>query len=297
MVQPTYQSASTIELPANNVPHWLESIASGHSAVELEKIKQACFFAIESHKGQTRRSGEDYVNHTFAVAALVHELGLDYEAVIAALLHDVVEDTPVTLQEIIDDFGENVARLVDGVTKMEGIQEFAEDEHAVELLVENAEQIRSNKERRREQGRIESLRKMMLAMVEDVRVVLIKLCDRLHNMRTMESMPEHKQIAKSRETMDIFAPLANRLGVWQLKWELEDLSFRYLQPDVYKGIAKQLSERRVDRDKYVDDFVNDLTTLVSQHISNASVKGRSKHIYSIWSKMRRKDLDLSLIHI
>ncbi len=290
MVQPAIQSPSAIQLPADNVPYWLDSIANGHSESELEQIKKACYFAIEAHSGQTRKSGEAYVNHTFAVAALVHELGLDYEAVIAALLHDTVEDTAVTLEELTTEFSANVARLVDGVTKMETIQEFAEDEHAVERFTD--EEKASYKERKEEQGRVENLRKMMLAMVEDVRVVLIKLCDRLHNMRTMESMPQHKQVIKSRETMDIFAPLANRLGVWQLKWELEDLAFRYLEPENYKGIAKNLSERRVDRDKYVEDFVGELETLVEEvGVKGAAVKGRSKHIYSIWSKMRRKQLD------
>ena len=300
MVQPALQSSSTIKLPANNVPFWLESISDGHSKSELKKIEKACYFAIESHIGQTRKSGEDYVNHTFAVAALVHELGLDYEAVIAGLLHDVVEDTPITLQQLREEFGDNVARLVDGVTKMEVIQEFAEDEHAVELnpeeAHENSLQLKSRKDQHQEQGRIESLRKMMLAMVEDVRVVLIKLCDRLHNMRTMESMPSHKQIIKSHETMDIFAPLANRLGVWQIKWELEDLSFRYLEPETYKDIAKSLSERRVDREKYIEEFVQQLDTLITEQGFQSTVKGRSKNIYSIWTKMRRKQLDFENVH-
>ena len=284
MVQAVAHSSSQIQLPAENVPLWLDSISEGHSEKDLALVHKAALFAIECHRGQVRRSGEDYVNHTFAVAAIVHELGLDFEAIIAALLHDSVEDTEVTLDIIRQEFGDSVAQMVNGVTKMEGIQEFAEDEHAFDLnkdgSIPTVEKLQ-NKER----NRVESLRKMMLAMVEDVRVVLIKLCDRLHNMRTMEHMPTHKQVAKSKETLEIFAPLANRLGVWQLKWELEDLAFRYIEPVTYKEIAKKLKHRRVDRDEYIADFVEQLQADLQQGGIQAEVKGRSKHIY------------LSLIHI
>jgi len=295
MVQAVAHSSSQMALPAENVPLWIESIAAGHSKSELEKIHKAALYAIDCHQGQVRRSGEAYVNHTFAVAAIVHELGLDFEAIIAALLHDSVEDTDVTLEDLQKEFGESVAKMVNGVTKMEVIQEFAEDEHAVDLNDDGTLQA-AKKQQHQERNRIESLRKMMLAMVEDVRVVLIKLSDRLHNMRTMEHMPAHKQVAKSRETLEIFAPLANRLGVWQLKWELEDLAFRYLQPDTYKELAKKLKDRRVDRDEYIADFVEHLSTQLKSGGINGDVKGRSKHIYSIWSKMQRKNLDFENVY-
>ena len=295
MVQAVANSSSQIQLPAENVPLWLSSISEGHSKEELALIQKAALFAIDCHEGQVRRSGEAYVNHTFAVAAIVHELGLDFEAIIAALLHDSVEDTDVTLGDIENEFGESVAQMVNGVTKMEGIQEFVEDEHAFDLN-EDGSIPAIQKQNNKEQNRVESLRKMMLAMVEDVRVVLIKLSDRLHNMRTMEHMPVHKQVAKSKETLEIFAPLANRLGVWQLKWELEDLAFRYIEPDIYKEIAKKLKHRRVERDEYIADFVEQLQTDLQEGGIQSEVKGRSKHIYSIWSKMRRKNLDFDNVY-
>ena len=295
MVQAVAHSSSQITLPAENVPLWLDSISVGHSEKELEMIHKAALYAIDCHQGQVRRSGEAYVNHTFAVAAIVHELGLDYEAIIAALLHDSVEDTDITLEDLQREFGDSVAQMVNGVTKMEGIQEFAEDEHAVELNEDGSIPI-LHKQQNQERNRIESLRKMMLAMVEDVRVVLIKLSDRLHNMRTMEHMPAHKQVAKSRETLEIFAPLANRLGVWQLKWELEDLAFRYIEPDTYKDIARKLKDRRVDRDEYIADFVDQLLAELKEGSINGEVQGRSKHIYSIWAKMQRKNLDFENVY-
>lgn len=300
MVQAVPHSSSQMLLPAENVPLWLDSIAHGHSQKELAKIEKAAHYAIDCHQGQVRRSGEAYVNHTFAVAAIVHELGLDYEAIIAALLHDSVEDTDVTLDDLRQEFGDSVAQMVNGVTKMEGIQEFAEDEHAVDLNEDGSvpveQQNQERKQQNQERNRIESLRKMMLAMVEDVRVVLIKLSDRLHNMRTMEHMPAHKQVAKSRETLEIFAPLANRLGVWQLKWELEDLAFRYIEPDTYMEIAKKLKHRRVDRDEYINSFVENLYEELKKGGIQAEVKGRSKHIYSIWAKMQRKNLDFENVY-
>ena len=295
MVQAVAHSSSQIQLPAENVPLWLDSITAGHSEKELAIIHKAALYAIDCHQGQVRRSGEAYVNHTFAVAAIVHELGLDFEAIIAALLHDSVEDTDVTLEDIKQEFGDSVAQMVNGVTKMEGIQEFAEDEHAVDLNADGSIP-KLQKQESKEQNRIESLRKMMLAMVEDVRVVLIKLSDRLHNMRTMEHMPAHKQVAKSKETLEIFAPLANRLGVWQLKWELEDLAFRYIEPENYMEIAKKLKHRRVDRDGYIADFVEQLEADLKEGGIESEVKGRAKHIYSIWSKMQRKNLDFENVY-
>jgi len=273
MVLAALKSLSEMELPASNVPDWLLGIASGRSKEEVGRIEKAAYFAIDAHHGQKRTSGEDYVNHTFAVAAIVHELGLDSDVVISALLHDTVEDTSVTLEQLQTEFGDDVARLVDGVTKMEVIQEFADNSD-----------VKNN-----HNAKAESLRKMMLAMVDDVRVVLIKLCDRLHNMRTLGAVRPEKQKRVATETLEIFSPLANRLGVWQVKWELEDLAFRYIEPEIYKSIAKKLSERRVDRQKFIDGFITDLSDQLVEQKVNADIKGRVKHIYSIWSKMQKSN--------
>jgi GTP pyrophosphokinase len=275
MVQTAVKSISEMELPANDVPSWVSVVGDGREQAEIDRIEKAAYYAIEVHTGQKRTSGEDYVNHTFAVAGIVHELGLDSDVVIAALLHDSVEDTPVTLEQISDLFGHDVARLVDGVTKMEVIQEFADHQGG----------------KSSQDAKAESLRKMMLAMVDDVRVVLIKLCDRLHNMRTLGAVREEKQKRVANETLEIFSPLANRLGVWQVKWELEDLAFRYIEPEIYKSIAKKLSERRVDRQLFIDGFIDQLSSQLTQQGINAQIRGRAKHIYSIWSKMQKKGLE------
>jgi len=275
MVLAALKSLSEMELPADNVPAWMQGISKGRDAVAIERIEKAAYFAITAHEGQKRSSGEDYVNHTFAVAAIVHELGLDSDVVISALLHDTVEDTEVTLAQLKTEFGADVARLVDGVTKMEVIQEFADN----------------NTEKSNHNAKAESLRKMMLAMVDDVRVVLIKLCDRLHNMRTLGAVRPEKQKRVASETLEIFSPLANRLGVWQVKWELEDLAFRYIEPEIYKSIANKLSERRVDRQRFIDSFIGDLQEQLGNLNVEADIKGRAKHIYSIWSKMQKKGLE------
>jgi GTP pyrophosphokinase len=277
MVLTAVKLLSEMELPANDVPRWLSGIADGRPKAEIERIEMAAYFAIESHSGQKRTSGEDYVNHTFAVAAIVHELGLDSDVIIAALLHDTVEDTDVTLVQLRDKFGNDVANLVDGVTKMEVIQGFTDTE--------------SGRGKSKQQAKAESLRKMMLAMVDDVRVVLIKLCDRLHNMRTLSAVNPDKQKRVATETLEIFSPLANRLGVWQIKWELEDLSFRYIEPDIYKTIARKLSERRIDRQSFIDEFIDSVAVQLADEGIDAEIRGRAKHIYSIWTKMQKKGLE------
>ena len=277
MVLAAVKSLSEMELPANNVSSWLTGIASGRTQIDMDRIERAAYFAIDAHQGQMRTSGEDYVNHTFAVAAIVHELGLDSDVVIAALLHDTVEDTAVTLQELQAEFGADVANLVNGVTKMEVIEEFSDTE--------------TDRRKSKQEAKAESLRKMMLAMVDDVRVVLIKLCDRLHNMRTLGAVKPEKQKRVALETLEIFSPLANRLGVWQIKWELEDLSFRYIEPEIYKSIAKKLAERRVDRQLFIEGFIESVDAQLQSDGIKADVKGRVKHIYSIWSKMQKKGLE------
>ena len=258
---------------------WLAAVTAGRPREEGEVIRRAATFALKAHTGQTRVSGEPFIAHTLSVAQVLADLGLDHETLAAALLHDVVEDTGVEIEELEREFGSRIAALVDGVTKMKVIQEF------------QAEPGRS----RREHAQAESLRKMLLAMAEDVRVVLIKLADRLHNMRTLAVLPEDKQQRIARETMDIFAPLANRLGIWQIKWELEDLAFRYLEPVTYKRVASFLAERRVDREAYIARFVEQLARELKDNGIAAEVTGRAKHIYSIWRKMSRKGEDFERI--
>jgi len=279
MVQVTsrYPGADAIE-----VDQWIGELVAGRSAVDAQVIRRAWEYAQRAHEGQKRMSGEPYVWHVAAVAQILAELGLDHETIAAAILHDVVEDTKVDIEELTRAFGPRIATLVDGVTKMKVIQEFRP---------EGAD----SRDLRRHHAQAESLRKMLLAMAEDVRVVFIKLADRLHNMRTLAALSEEKQRRIARETMDVFAPLANRLGIWQLKWELEDLAFRYLEPVTYKRIAGLLSERRVDREAYIARFVEWLSGELVESGIEADVTGRPKHIYSIWRKMQRKGKDFTEI--
>jgi len=252
---------------------WLASVAEGRKPEEVALIRTALDIADQAHVEQTRASGEPYLTHAMAVADIVTGLRLDHESIAAAILHDVVEDTDVTLEQIIEQCGPSVAHLVDGVTKMSSIGDY-----------------KINGEGGKESIKAESLRKLLLAMAEDVRVVLIKLSDRLHNMRTLKFLSEEKQRRIARETMDIYAPLANRLGIWQIKWELEDLSFRYLDPITYKQVAKFLDERRVDRQQYIDRVIGLLDKELGKAGIKADIKGRPKHIFSIWKKMKNKGL-------
>lgn len=241
---------------------------------ERTLIQQAYEVAQKAHEGQKRLSGEDYFVHCVEVARILIELRLDSSVIAAGLLHDVAEDTSVTIEDLQSLFGEEIAGLVSGVTK-------------IEKLAFSTESGSKGKARDRE---AEFLRKTLLAMTDDVRVILIKLADRLHNMRTLGHLSREKQQRIAAETMEIFAPLANRLGIWQWKWELEDLAFRYLEPDRYKMIASLLAERRDDREFYVNKVVERLSELLREHGIEAEVTGRSKHIFSIWRKMDKKGI-------
>lgn len=257
---------------------WLKTLAGARPAAERELLAHALELARRAHTGQQRHSGEPYISHVLAVAEILNDLNLDYETLAAAILHDTVEDTTVTLADIEKDFGKPVARLVDGVTKMGRIGRLQETQGG-----------------RREHQDAESLRKLLLAMVDDVRVVLIKLADRLHNMRTLKYLDETRQRLIARETLDIYAPLANRLGIGQIKWELEDLSLRYIDPDSYREIAAHLDERRIDRERFIDRVVRQLQRELEAVGVQAEVSGRPKHIYSIWRKMQRKNLPFNQI--
>lgn len=246
-------------------------------------IERAYHKAEDAHAGQFRKSGEPYFTHCVAVAAILADLRLDAEAIAAALMHDILEDTEVTFEDLSEEFGATVARLVDGVTKLKNIPiNLDKDTSGKRTSVINKE--------------VEYIRKMFMTMGHDIRVVLIKLADRLHNMRTLGYMRPEKQQLIARETTEIFAPLANRLGIWQIKWELEDLSLRYLDPDTYRSIAARIDERRTSREKYMQEIVNVLRDeLVRNGLENATISGRPKHITSIYNKMKRKNLPFDQI--
>ncbi|MCN4144610.1 MAG: GTP diphosphokinase [Thiohalomonas sp.] len=252
-----------------------KKIKKHHKHVDLDSVYKAFEFANKVHKGQIRASGEPYVFHVISVAEILLSLNLDTPPLMAALLHDVVEDTDISLTKLEKKFGKEVATLVDSVTKMKVFANLKPDIHGTI---------------KKEGLKAENLRKLLLAMAEDVRVVMIKLADRLHNMRTLGSLSAKKQKIIASETAEIYAPLANRLGIWQLKWELEDLAFRFLDECNYKKIARYLAERKVDRDKYIDEVVHIIQKNLTKNHIEAEVTGRSKHIYSIWKKMQRKNL-------
>src|SRR3990172_8876531 len=232
-----------------------EQLPDNYSIADRELIQRAYRVAEEAHREQKRHSGEPYINHCLAVASILADLRVPPEVVAAGLLHDTVEDTTVTLNDIRRDFGQSIAALVDGVTKLTNLPRVSRDDQHAESVHGNngneaSESLHGNAPLGRKRDLVsETLRKTFLAMGEDVRVVLIKLADRLHNMRTLSSMPESKRKRIAKETLDIFAPLANRLGIWQIKWELEDLGFRYIDPEKYRDIAANLAERRTDRER------------------------------------------------
>ncbi len=240
---------------------------------DLSSISAAFGFAVTAHGDQQRVSGEPYVSHPLAVAQILAELGLDPVAVTAAILHDVPEDTDYSLGDLEERFGVDVARLVDGVTKL---SKFSTLSH--------------------EQQQAENIRKMFLAMAEDIRVVLIKLADRLHNMRTLSSLPPAKQQRIAKQTAEIYAPLAERLGIWQMKWELEDLSFKYLDPEAYRELAGQLESHRRAREAYVKRAMDVLDAALLDAGIKADLSGRPKHLYSIYRKMQRKRAEFGEIY-
>jgi len=230
----------------------------------MQLLEDAFRFSEEKHSAQTRESGEEYIIHPLNVALILSSLKLDAETYAAALLHDVVEDTSVSIEEIKGKFGETVAFLVNGVTKLKGIKSVSTEE-----------------------AHLESLRKMLLAMAQDVRVVLIKLADRLHNMRTLNYLPPEKRKEVAEETMDIYVPLAHRLGIYTMKWELEDLSFRYLEPEKYYELARKVAKKREEREAYVNELMEELKHLMDEHGIKAEISGRPKNLYGIYRKMIR----------
>ena len=251
-----------------------ETIERYHPSADMSMIRKAYELADNAHKDQRRKSGEPYIIHPLCVAIILAELELDKETIVAGLLHDVVEDTVYTREQIAEMFNEEVALLVDGVTKL-GELSYSADK--VELQAEN-------------------LRKMFLAMAKDIRVILIKLADRLHNMRTMQYMPPHKQQEKSRETIDIYSPIANRLGISKIKTELDDLALRYLKPEVFQNLMKELDERKTKRDSFIARIVKDVKAHIDHSGVQAEIDGRVKHYFSIYKKMVNQNKTLDQIY-
>ena len=236
-------------------------------------IKKAYNYAKSHHEGQLRKSGEPYIIHPVQVAYILATLGMDDNTICAALLHDVVEDTEITKQDIENEFGKEISELVDGVTKLSQLKYASMEEQQVE-----------------------NYRKMFLAMGKDIRVILIKLADRLHNMRTLKYLTRDRQIANAKETMDLYAPLANRLGMYSLKWELEDLSFKYLYPEEYRELVEGIDRKREERLKFIDMIMDEIRqSLKKQHIE-AEITGRAKHLYSIYRKMKRDNITLDQVY-
>jgi GTP pyrophosphokinase len=262
-----------------------DDVARYLSPPDVETIKRAYAFAAEAHAPQLRESGEPYINHPLAVAETLASIHMDTATIVAALLHDVSEDCGVPMAELESRFGREVARLVDGVTKLDKMQFLHVEGEDDSLPKMNGQDLWA-----------ENMRKMFLAMAEDIRVVLIKLADRLHNMKTLQYRPPAKRRRVAQETMDIYAPLANRLGIWELKWQLEDLSFRYLEPDKYHEIADKVASRRVAREKYILKVIDVLKAELDTHGIQADLSGRPKHIYSIYRKMQRRGVDVDQIY-
>ncbi len=242
------------------------------SPIDRDAVQRAFVFACERHADQMRKSGDEFITHPIGVAQICAGMRLDSETLCAALLHDTVEDTSASLGEIEDAFGVEVAQLVDGVTKLTGITFESRDERQAE-----------------------NYRKMMVAVATDVRVILIKLADRLHNMRTLSALPKQKQIAKARETLEIYAPLAHRLGIHAIKWELEDLAFATLHPRKYDEIKKLVAQQRLERERYVEDAGKFLSSELEKVGIAAEISGRAKHFYSIYTKMTRKGREFNEI--
>ena len=292
------------------IENLLDALPKTYTPADRELIERAYRVAEKAHYGQTRASGEPYISHCLAVASILAEMRVPSEVVAAGLLHDTIEDTPITLDDIKRDFSKEIAVLVDGVTKLTQLPRVSRgDQHADDESREvkdkqlasrrgmldpdeEADQIARS---RRYDVVSETLRKTFLAMGDDVRVILIKLADRLHNMRTLGHLPEQKRKRIAQQTMDIFAPLANRLGIWQMKWELEDLSFRFIDPNTYKDIAQNLAERRIDREQEMRTINAKLQAILSQAGIHADISGRPKHIYSIYKKMYRKGVPFEMV--
>ena len=256
-----------------NLQYLIERIVAYYPKANVDLVEKAYHFSQRAHEGQLRESGDPYFEHPYEVALILADLELDVETIAAGLLHDVLEDTPVTRQELADVFGPTVLMLVEGVTKLE------------KLPVHN-----------RFEQQAENMRKMIFAMAEDVRVILIKLADRLHNMRTLRYMPPEKQKLISQETLDIFAPLAHRMGIWRIKFEMEDLAFRHLNPEEYYRLVAEINRKRQEREGDLQEAMNIIMERLAEMEMACDIQGRPKHLYSIYQKMHKQNKSLDEIY-
>jgi GTP pyrophosphokinase len=272
------------------ISSFIESLSDKYSQVDKELLQRALDTAEKAHKGQKRASGEPYINHCKAVAAILAEMHVPPAVVAAGLLHDTVEDTGINFKKLKREFGSEIYDLVQAVTKLGSLPRVSRRTKSLSKKTETSLEADDEIKQWRAELASENLRKTFLAMAEDPRVVLIKLADRLHNMRTLRYLPEEKQKRIAQETMDLFAPLASRIGIWQMKWDLEDLSFRYLEPGIYQDIAKQLDQRRSERERKMRKIITKITKVMNQAGMKADISGRPKHIYSIYKKMKRKKI-------
>ncbi|MCR4331369.1 MAG: HD domain-containing protein, partial [Sulfuricaulis sp.] len=264
-----------------DIRHWLAALADVYAVTEIELIRLACEFSAPLYQGRTDLTGTPLLQHALGSASILISLGMGHETIAAAVLHGV-PDLPGDWRKVLTErFGRNVTGLVDGIARMEHVRQFSEMRG-------------SDREESAQQA--ESMRKMLLAMVEDIRVVLIKLAERTQTLRNLSRADAAQQHRVAQETQTLFAPLANRLGIWQIKWELEDLSMRYLQPALYKQIAQHLDERRVDRERYIADRIAQLEQALARAGIKGEVSGRPKHIYSIINKMKLKHLDFDQLY-
>lgn len=274
----------------------MQNLPDYYTEFDRDVVRRAYEIAAKAHDGQKRHSGEPYINHCVTVANILSEMRMTSDVVAAGLLHDTVEDTYITLEDLRLNFGDVIANLVDGVTKLDSLPRVSRSNH-FENQAEQPDAPLSPEQisKRKRQIAIENTRKMLLAMNDDVRVVLIKLADRVHNMRTLGYAKPEKQKRIAQETLDIYAPLANRLGIWQMKWELEDLSFRYVNPEKYKEIAEQIADRRSAREEQIEKIIKTLSRVLRQAGLQAEISGRPKHIYSIYKKMIQKGKTFEMV--
>ncbi|MHB8876651.1 MAG: RelA/SpoT family protein, partial [Myxococcaceae bacterium] len=253
----------------------LQQVAAYHPDPDLDVIKKAYVYSAKVHQGQIRKSGEPYLVHPLEVAGILAQLRLDEASIVTGLLHDTIEDTLATAEELTELFGAEVAQLVDGVTKLS--------------------KFSASATMSQEEKQAENFRKMIIAMAQDIRVILVKLADRTHNMRTLEHMKEEKQTRIAQETLDIYAPLANRLGISWIKTELEDLSFKYLKPQEFEDLTEKVTQRRKEREKYIEDVVVLIESSLREHGLEGKVTGRFKHLYSIYKKMKSQGIDFDQV--
>ena len=251
----------------------IEKMKTYHPTKDFDMVEKAYRLAVDAHKDQKRKSGEPYIIHPLKVAYILAELELDRETIIAGILHDVIEDTVYSYEDISRLFSEEIAILVDGVTKLG------------KLSYSTKEEIQA-----------ENYRKMFLAMAKDIRVILIKLADRLHNMRTLDFMTPAKQKEKAQETLDIYAPLAHRLGISKIRTEMEDLCFKYLNPDAYFDLETKIEKKRIERESFVNNIVQDVQAKMDEAGIKGKIEGRSKHFFSIYKKMVNQNKTLDQIY-